>query len=78
MAKRKPRKPRRAPTRAEPPRLNPAALSIDDIAALLTRAGSREISAAQVRRDLGAGAPQNADGSIHLVHYAAWLASQAD
>lgn len=67
-----------APAGDEPPRLNPAALSIDDTAMLLTRAGGREISPNSIRGDLAAGAPANADGTLHLVHYAAWLASMAD
>lgn len=67
-----------APAGDEPPRLNPAALSIDDLAVLLTRAGGREISPANVKRDLAAGAPVNADGTLHLVHYTAWLTSLAD
>jgi hypothetical protein len=69
-------------SRAKRPRapkpLNPAALSIEELAALLTKAGSRTIPIEQVRRDQAAGAPTNADGTIHLVHYTAWLASVAD
>jgi hypothetical protein len=30
-----------------------------------------------VKADLAAGAPANADGTINLVHYAAWLAREA-
>jgi hypothetical protein len=70
MAKRPP------PTTPTKSRLDPAALSIDELATLLTRAGGRPIGADQVRRDLAAGAPQNPDGTLHLVHYAAWLALQ--
>lgn len=62
----------------KPPRLNPAALTAGELAELLSRAGGREISAQQILSDLTAGAPANADGTLHLVHYAAWLASLAD
>lgn len=29
-----------------------------------------------VAADLAAGAPVNLDGTVHLVHYAAWLAAR--
>ena len=47
--------------------LNPAALRPDDAAKALG------ISEDMLRTDIDAGAPANADGSINLVHYAAWL-----
>ena len=31
-----------------------------------------------LRADLAAGAPTNPDGTINLVHYAAWLAREAE
>ena len=40
---------------------------------LATAAGSRRITEAMVRADIDAGAPTNADGTVNLVHYAAWL-----
>jgi hypothetical protein len=70
------RSPAKKPPAAKP--LNPAALSIGELAALLTKAGGRVIPIDQVRRDMAAGAPTNADGTMHLVHYTAWLASLAD
>lgn len=30
-----------------------------------------------VRADIEAGAPTNADGTLNLIHYAAWLAKEA-
>ncbi len=53
--------------------LNPAALSVTDTARTLTRVGGRPISEAMIERDIEDGAPTNADGTINLVHYAAWL-----
>ena len=47
--------------------LNPAALRVADAAQALG------ISEDMISDDLAAGAPTNADGTINLVHYAAWL-----
>lgn len=60
-------------------RLNPAALPIPDAARVLSRArgaGGGRISESDIRADIGAGAPTNADGTMNLVHYAAWLARE--
>lgn len=48
-------------------KLKPSALTVEDAARLLG------ISEEMLRADLDAGAPTNADGTINLVHYAAWL-----
>lgn len=56
-----------------PSGLNPAALSVPHAAKLLTRAGGSPVTDAMIAADLAAGAPTNADGTINLVHYAAWL-----
>ncbi len=53
--------------------LNPAALSVTDTARLLTRVGGQAISEAMIERDIDDGAPTNGDGTINLVHFAAWL-----
>ena len=52
---------------------NLAALSVDQVAALLRHAGSQHITTDAIRADIAAGAPANRDGTIHLVCYAAWL-----
>jgi len=53
---------------ANPPqRLNPAALTVEDAARTLG------ISVDVLRADIAAGAPTNADGTVNLVHVAAWL-----
>jgi len=54
-------------------RLSPTALTPDDLAALLTKAGGVRVEPSDIVADLHAGAPTNADGTINLVHYAAWL-----
>ena len=48
-------------------RVNPAALAVEDAA----RALGLPVDA--IRQDIAQGAPTNADGSVNLVHYAAWL-----
>jgi len=58
-------------------RLNPAALSVADAARVLSRVGSTPVTEAMLRADLNAGAPANADGTINLVHYTAWLVKEA-
>jgi hypothetical protein len=62
---------------AAPPRLNPAALSTADASRLLSAMGNGEVTEEMLRADIGAGAPANADGTVNLVHYAAWLVRQA-
>lgn len=47
--------------------LNPARLSLDDAVRLL------HADRTWLEADIAAGAPTNADGTINLVHYAAWL-----
>ena len=56
--------------------LNPAALGPDDLARLLSAAAGVAIDADEVRADIDAGAPSNPDGTLNLVHYAAWLVRQ--
>jgi len=57
-------------------RLNPSALARADAARVLTRLGGKAVTEAMLRADIDAGAPTNADGSINLVHYAAWLVKE--
>jgi hypothetical protein len=53
--------------------LNPNALSLANAARMLTRAGGHPITVEMLEADVVAGAPTNPDGTINLVHYAAWL-----
>lgn len=52
------------------------ALSVVDAATILSRAGSKLVTAELVRKDIDAGAPTNPDGTLNLVHYAAWLSKE--
>lgn len=53
------------------------ALTAAQAARILAAAGQRRITEAMIKADLEAGAPTNADGTINLIHYAAWLAREA-
>ena len=56
-----------------PKTMNPTALPVAAAAHLLTKAGGRLVTEAVLQDDVAAGAPTNADGTLNLVHYAAWL-----
>jgi hypothetical protein len=58
---------------APEPRLSPTALPLPDAARLLSNASGQLISVDMLEADVLAGAPTNADGTINLVHFAAWL-----
>jgi hypothetical protein len=58
---------------ARKPQLNPAAMPLRDAVRLLAKVGSPSITEAMLRADVEAGAPTNPDGTMNLVHYAAWL-----
>lgn len=61
---------------AENAPVNPNRLTVDQAARLLSAASPRPVTVAMLRADVDAGAPTNADGTINLVHYAAWLARE--
>jgi hypothetical protein len=64
------------PDNSQPTGLNPAALAVRDAAKLLAKVGGAPVSPAMLEADIAAGAPTNADGTLHLVTYAAWLLSR--
>ncbi len=55
------------------PGLNPTALPLADAARLLSAVGGERVDVEMIEADVVVGAPTNADGSMNLVHYAAWL-----
>ena len=57
----------------ETPRLNPMALTLDQAARVLTAQGRKEVTMAMLEKDVDEGAPTNPDGTLNLVHYAAWI-----
>ncbi len=56
---------------AETPKIT--ALTPTQAAKVLSAAGGRRITEAMLLADIEARAPANADGTLNLVHYAAWL-----
>lgn len=64
-------------TQPNKPTLNPTALPVADAARLLSAAGGQRVTAEMIQADIDAGAPTNADGTINLVQYAAWLVKEA-
>ena len=56
--------------------VDPTRLPLEQAAKLLSAAYRERIDAAELNADVIAGAPTNADGTLNLVHYAAWLAKE--
>ena len=53
--------------------LHIANLTKDELVQLLSRTGSRTMTAEQLEADIAAGAPLNENGTINLMAYAAWI-----
>jgi len=64
------------PEPPEKPQLSPTALPLADAARLLSRTGGQPVTEAMLQADVDAGAPTNSDGTLNLVHYAAWLVKE--
>ncbi len=56
--------------------LDPNRLTPEQAAKLLSAAAKIRVPTEQIAADLEAGAPQNADGTINLVHYGAWIVKE--
>ena len=56
--------------------LNPQALRLADLARILSALGPRPVIVDLLQADIDAGAPTNADGTLNLVHYVAWLVKE--
>lgn len=57
----------------EKSRCDPNRLSPEQLAKLLSAAAQVQILSQQIQDDVEEGAPENADGTLNLVHYTAWL-----
>jgi len=55
---------------------SPMSLTPAQAAKVLSAAAGRRIGEELIREDIEDGAPVNPDGTINLVHYAAWLARE--
>ena len=60
----------------QPGPLNPQALRLADLARVLSASGSSPITVEMLHADIDAGAPVNSDGTVNLVHYAAYLVKE--
>lgn len=54
-------------------RLTLTAIPAETLETLLSRASGRRIAPGAIQDDIQKGAPQNADGTLNLIHYIAWL-----
>jgi hypothetical protein len=54
-------------------KLDPTALAIPDAVRLLTAVGQSGVTVEMLEADIAAGAPTNANGTINLVTYTAWM-----
>ena len=55
---------------------NARALKPEELVRALKAAGSRTISEETIAADIAAGAPANADGTVDIFLYAAWVLSK--
>ena len=62
----------------EPGRLSPMALTLADAARLLGAASGQRLTVAMLEADIAAGAPTGTDGTLNLVHFAAWLVREVN
>lgn len=58
--------------------IDPTSLTPGQLAKLLTAVAKKPITESQILDRLEAGAPISVGGTIHLVHFTAWLVAQAD
>jgi hypothetical protein len=63
---------------ADDTRLSPQWLSPEQLARVMTAAGAASVTVPSIEADVSAGAPTNSDGTLNLVHYAAWLIKELD
>jgi hypothetical protein len=56
--------------------IDPTRLTAEQASKLLSAAAKIRIPVEQITEDLAAGAPANTDGTINLVHYAAWIVKE--
>ncbi|HOB43668.1 MAG TPA: hypothetical protein PLK04_10210 [Bacillota bacterium] len=56
--------------------LNPRALTIADLSKVLTDCGFQPVTVDMIRKDIADGAPVNADGTIDIVRFTAWLVKE--
>lgn len=63
-------------TDGEKQQLRPTALSLADMARLLSKTSGNPITPEMLQTDLDEGAPVNPDGTMNVLHYGAWVAKR--
>lgn len=53
--------------------VDPTRLTVEQLVKVLSAAYRERLEVANVRKHIEAGAPTNADGTLNMVHYVAWL-----
>jgi hypothetical protein len=56
--------------------LNPQALRLEDLAKILSALGPKPVTVEMLQADIDDGAPVNHDGTLNLLHFAAWIARE--
>ena len=56
--------------------LSPQRLTLEQAARLLTKVSGQPVTLAMLQQDITAGAPTNADGTLNLLHFAAWIVKE--
>jgi len=56
--------------------LSPQSLRLEDLARILSALGPKPVTVEMLRDDIDDGAPVNPDGTLNLVHNAAWLVKE--
>lgn len=56
--------------------VDPTRLTVEQLVKVLSAAFRERLEETNVRKDIEAGAPTNADGTLNMVHYVAWLTKE--
>ena len=59
------------------PKVNPLALPAGDAMRMLRRSGCPQMSDETLRRLIDDGLPLNADGTLNIIEYTAWMLKEA-
>ena len=54
--------------------MDPRSLKLEDMARILSALGPKPVAVEMLQADIDDGAPANADGTMNLLNYSAWLA----
>lgn len=54
------------------PSVSPNALTVEQLAQVLSAAAQRRVQVENIQADIEAGAPTNADGTLSVLDYTAW------